>query len=335
MIMMMIMTTVAVAYASLSNAARTTETRREQAVIARLAIDGATLKAAYDSGLGTVSYPSTQVEPVGSFSCSVTIADNSVSLSHSLSLSTTLTLLNNTYSDSRIVALKMPQSQFFYCLAINSNTNMSNNVATGASGAKGDVYCDGNLHLRATDTVNGDVESTGNLNQGGATVTGLVSSNVNSIPLPSPNWFNYFSVNSLFLFNPIFGNFIFGETFNTPYEVIYCQGQTSINGTIRGKGIIFVNGNLFVDGDMSYFSANDETSIIVTGNVQINNNVHNIVGYWYCGGGFSTSGNVTLTRGCIVTDWLALSGLFAATYDPTIWNTPGEAKNMKLPGFWP
>ena len=65
MVMLVIMTGVAVALGSLSNATRTAETRRELAVIGRLAFDSATLKAAYDAGLGRVSYPSTQSETVG------------------------------------------------------------------------------------------------------------------------------------------------------------------------------------------------------------------------------------------------------------------------------
>src|SRR5580704_7052730 len=100
MVMLIIMTGSALAYASLATASRTTELRREQAVIAKLAFDGATLKAAYDARLGNISYPSTQPETVGSTTCSVTVIDNSTNLGHSLSLASTATLSNRTYSDS-------------------------------------------------------------------------------------------------------------------------------------------------------------------------------------------------------------------------------------------
>lgn len=335
MVMLIIMTGVAVACASLSNATRTIEMRREQAIIARLAFDGATLKAAYDSGLGTVSYPSTQVEVVGSNTCAVTIADNSSNLSHSLSLTSTLTLFNRTYSDTRVTALKMPASQFFYCLAADSNTSLGSNITTGGSGANGDIYCTGTLQLSGNDAVNGDVEATGTATQNGASVTGLVSSNTFPIPLPVPLASNYSSISLLNLLGFLLGNHINGEAFLAPYEVAYCLGNTTITGTISGQGIIFVNGNATVTGNLTYSSPTDEVAIIVTGNVSFSGGASNFIGYWYCGGTFSASSNLTLTRGCVVANSLTTSGAFAANYDPIIWNTPGEAYRMKLPGFWP
>jgi hypothetical protein len=335
MIMLVIMTGVTLTYASLSNATRTMETRREQAVIARLAFDGATLKAAYDAGMARISYPSTQQEVVGASTCSVTISDNSTNLSHSLSMTSTLSALNRTYSDSRVTALKMPESQFFYCLATNTTTNLGSNITLGSAGSNGDLYCTGTLALSGNDTLNGDVEATGSVAQNSATVTGTIFGNSSSIPLPAPSSGNYASFSILNLLNLLFGNHISGETFLTSYSVIYCQGSTTINGTFTGKGIIFILGDVTVNGQMTYSSPTDELAVIATGNVTIQNSNSNIVGYWYCGGTFSASSNLTLTRGCIVTNSLSTSGAFTANYDPTIWNTPGEANRMKLPGFWP
>src|SRR5579872_4718279 len=107
MVMLMIMTSVLLAYASLSNAAATSETRREQAVIAKLAFDGATLKAAYDAGLGNIVIPSATAVTVGHYTCFVHVSDNSMNLDHSLTMTSTLPINNNTYTDSRITALKM------------------------------------------------------------------------------------------------------------------------------------------------------------------------------------------------------------------------------------
>ena len=186
MLMLIVMTGITVAYGSLAVASRTTETRREQAVTARLAFDGATLKAAYDAGLGNISYPSTQNEAVGPVICAVTISGGGSTIGHTLSLTSTVPLTTGTYTDSRTTALKMPASQFFYCLATKSNTTLPSNVTTGASGANGDLYCTGSLQLNSNDIVNGDVESTATSTQGGATVTGLVSSDTIPIPLPVP-----------------------------------------------------------------------------------------------------------------------------------------------------
>jgi hypothetical protein len=335
MIMLLIMTTVAMAYSSLSSAARTMETRREQAVIAKLAFDGATLKAAYDAGLANISYPSTQQETVGSTSCSVTIADNSANLPHSLAMTSSLSLESRSYTDSRITALKMPVSQFFYCLAADGNTALGDSVTAGSSGSNGDVYCTGNLQFANTDVINGDIEATGSVTQNSATATGLVSSNVVPIPLPAPNSSNYASISLLNLLGWLLGNNINGELFLSPYEVVYCGGHTNLQGTFSGKGIVFINGNVTVNGNMSYSAPSDELAVIVTGNVTFSGGVSTIVGYWYCGGTFSAGSNLTLTRGCIVANTLTTSGNFTAYYDPIIWNTPGEAARLKLPGFWP
>ncbi len=58
MVMLVIMTTITLAYADLSKDAYTSETRREQNVTARLAFDGATLKSCYDAGLNRVAVTS-------------------------------------------------------------------------------------------------------------------------------------------------------------------------------------------------------------------------------------------------------------------------------------
>jgi cytoskeletal protein CcmA (bactofilin family) len=229
----------------------------------------------------------------------------------------------------------MPASQFFYCLASNSNTSLGTSLYTGASGANGDVYCTGALQLQGNDTVNGDVEATGTVNQNGASVSGLVSSNTIPIPLPAPMASNYSSISLINLLNFLFGNNINGESFLSSYEVVYCLGNTTLKGTLSGKGIIFVNGNLNISGNLNYSSPTDEAAIIVTGNVNFFGGVSSIVGYWYCGGTFSAPWSLTLTRGCIVANALTTSGNLTATYDPIIWNTPGEAYRMKLPGFWP
>ena len=258
MVMLIIMTGIAFTYATVGNATRTSETRREQAVIARLAFDGATLKAAYDAGLGNVTYPSTQAETVGNYVCSVTINDNSANLSHSLSLTSTMSQLGRTYSDSRVTALKMPFSPFFYCLATDTNTGFGNSITTGSGGTNGDIYCAGNLWLSPTDDVNGDVEATGTATQGTGTVTGLTSSNVVPLPYPTPVASNYSAVASSSLLGILLGIVLSGEVYTTPYMVVYCTGNTSIRGTFTGKGIIFVDGNVTVNGNMSYLLPTDE-----------------------------------------------------------------------------
>jgi len=335
MVMLVIMTGVTLTYSALGNAAWTIQTRREQAVTATLAFDGATLKAAYDAGLGKYSYPSTQSVTVGNYTCSVIVSDNSTNLGHSLSMSSTLSLGSRTYSDTRVTALKMPVSMFFYALASNTAATVGDHNTLGAASANGDLYCGGNVTLGAHNTINGDVESTGTIAQGSATVTGSQLTSVVPISFPVPNPSDYSSFSILNLLNILFGNHISGQAFLIPYSVVFCQGATTINGTFTGKGIIFVQGDVTVNGTMTYGSANDELAVIVTGNVTVQNPTASFVGYWYCGGTFTGLDNSSLSRGSIATNVLADSDHFSINYDPTIWNTPGEANRMKLPGFWP
>ena len=168
-----------------------------------------------------------------------------------------------------------------------------------------------------------------------ATITGGMNSNIHAIPLPTPVAAKYSAVATSNLLNILLGILLSGETFTTPYMVVYCNGDTTIHGPFTGKGIVFVNGNVTIDSNMTYTLPSDEAAIIVTGNVTVNSSSTNFIGYWYCGGTFSITSNSVLTRGCIVTNNISTSGHFTASYDPTIWNTPGEANRMKLPGFWP
>jgi hypothetical protein len=227
-------------------------------------------------------------------------------------------------------------SQFFYALAVANSSSMTNTLTTGAPGAAGDLYCGGNLLLSNKATINGDTEAVGSLTPNGAAITGAQSSHLHSIPLPSPVSSNYWGVASATMLN-IFGNSLSGYTFTRPYSVLYCDGDTTIHGTFSGKGIVFVHGDVYTDNSMSYSQASDELAIIVTGDVIVNNPSHtNLVGYWDCGGTFNASYGGTVTRGCVVANaFSSSSNGFTVTYDQTIWNTLGEPKRMKLPGFWP
>lgn len=335
MVMLMFMTTIVMAYSSLGIAAREAETRREQAVIARLAFDGATLKASYDCGLGNISYPSTQSVPVGATTCSVTIADNSASMSHSLSMTTSASIRGRTFNDSRVIGLKMPLSPFYYCLAMNAATNLGGSVTLGSGGSNGDLYDVGALTLNNNVTVNGDCESSSTFSKNSATVTGTAIGSTNPIPFPVPVAANYSAVASSSLLNILLGIILSGETFTTPYMVIYCGNDTTMSGIFSGKGVLFVNGNVTISGNMTYLLPTDEVAIIATGNVTVQNSNTSIVGYWYCGGTFTTQSNTNLTRGSIVTNTFSPGSNFSATYDPTIWTTGGEAERLKLPGVWP
>jgi hypothetical protein len=320
-------------YSTLSTASVTTETRREQSVLAQYLFDGATLKAAEDAGSGAITVPNVVNESVGAYTVAISISDNGSSLAHSLAQSSAISLHGRMYSDSRITALKTPLSPFAYSLAVNSSVNLGSSNVTGSSGSNGDVYCNGNLDTGSGSAINGDAEATGSINVGShSTITGQATSSANTIPFPTVTSSNYLSLGSLL------GSLLGGHTFSPSYEVEYKNGAilpVSMQGTFSGKGIIFIVGNLNITNDTSYSSSTDDVLIIVTGNVTVESGASNIVGYFYCGGTFTCSSHLTVTRGAIAANAFNAASSLTINYDPTIWTTIGEANRMKMPGFWP
>lgn len=336
MVMLAAVTVVWVATSALATSAVTTETRRETKYIAAAAFDGVVDRLKADAIAGNLSLPTVRAYSSGGNTITVTATDNSATLPHSMKVTSSTVINGKTYRDTRVVGQPMTAKPLYYTLFFQDDFSTVNPITTGSSGANGDIGCNGKLTLSSSgNDIEGDVETVGALNVSG-TVNGTKWSGAPSITftcasnaayLFNSDYVPYWTVLSDRTFFPVFGH----------YPLYYQYGNLSIYGTFTGRATIYVVGNLTITGDVTYGDASSHVAFIVTGNVNIQPSVTHFAGYYFVQGNLTTSGSnaKNLVSGAIATKDATFTCPFQATYDPLIFNSATEAKNLYLPGFWP
>ena len=329
------MTSALLEYSMAANLAVTAETRREQTAISGLAFDGAMYQASEDVAAGTLSTPGSNSYTIGSQTVTVWASDNGVSITHTLLLTASTSNKGRTFNTTRVVGLKTPASYWWYSLGIGSDETFNGPVTLGSGGKNGDLYAGGNLTINRSATINGDLEVTGTLASiMPYTVTGKTYTHALGIVFPTIVDANYTSGALPYLLGTMAGDIFVGN-----YLVTYRNGNLTLSGGFTGKGVLFIKGDLTIGGNISYLAGADRMAVIVTGNITFTNSNTSIAGYYFCGGTCTVAAgqSVTIAPGSLVCNVLSVSatGSLAINYDPIIWTTIGEGRNMKLPGLWP
>jgi hypothetical protein len=334
LLLVMAVATVIFAECDLTTAGIRAETQAERRRIADYAFDGAIAQIVDQYYNDTLTLPSTLQVNLGGASGTVTVSDNSATLPRTLAVSGQLSVAGVTYSESRVVGARHPPSVFFYALAVSGSLTSDQALFTGASEASGDVLCGGNVSLTATgNVVNGDLESAGSISDASTTVTGSVLPYATSVTFPAVTGFNYESAATATFTDPAMDGYVFPS--GSPYALVYCAGDLSIQGAFSGKGTIYVAGNVNVVGDMSYSDASSEVVIIAGGDIAFGSSVTDAVGYLFTPSAVQIPGGLTITRGAVVAGSIQWSGTLSIAGDPYVWDYEAEGAALKLPGMWP
>jgi hypothetical protein len=138
----------------------------------------------------------------------------------------------------------------------------------------------------------------------------------------------------------ISGGVIHGYVFASPtasgYPLIYSSGDTTISGYFSGSGVVFVAGNVTIDGDITTGVGN-HLAIITSGQVWLTSSAIHINAYIFTANTLSTgsAGRTRYFTGGIVANWISVGDNFSASFDTLVRDNPVEAYNLKLPGVWP
>lgn len=353
-VMLVATTTVWLATATLTNESAISQRRREAAYQAKIAVDGAIDQLRVDYLAGSISLPYTVTRAIGPANCTIVVNDNSggtnttvngtaysfAATPKSLSIVATTTTGFRTFVDTRVISTPLTALPSYYAIMTTGGITATSPIIAGFNGQNGDIASNGAIVLsNASTQINGDIESASTISNSG-TLNGNAWPNAPSITFPGIVGF-WPNVNYSFTQNQnISTGSLNGIAFPTPsigYWLAYCGSDLTFKGTVTGKGSLFVKGTLTISGDVTYSDSISNIAVIVQGDLIVSGGVSNMVGYYYIGGNisFKNPGGTTVSRGSLVGSTLSTKGTLNITYDPTVYNTPSEGKNLKIPGFWP
>ena len=235
---------------------------------------------------------------------------------------------------------------FEMAFAVRGETNITNDFQIDAHGKRA-VWTNGNLIINAPDKtidVDGEVRAQQHIFMSpyGWDNVPIGTSHITyawKIFFP-PIEQEYYQARSSGTYNG--GNIVFdhdGDVLRVP------QGLT-INGdvAVEGKGILLVNGDLVIRGNITYSDPdNDKLVVLTTHNIYLENGPKTLDGFYYLHNEtiyssdralFSLPSNVAVTfrRGGLAADKVSLDGMLTIIADPDLQDTDLGAR-MHLPGY--
>lgn len=310
---------------------------------ARLAFEAGVATIRSQSLAMTLVIGSTLNVSVNGVTGTLTTANNAA-LANTILVTGTMARNGLSYRYSRVIGTRQPAP---YAFAFFSNTNAALKKATmGAGGADGDIFSNGTLTLQSGGgIVNGNMMAVGALSPGSSTVTGRQLTGLSTITWPTVLTTTYLTettaaslvgYGAIYLLNTTFNSAVFPSTpYQGKYYIDFFTFDLSLSGSMTGKGTLYVAGNLTITGDLTYSNSSSEVAIIVKGNVTANSSVNNLQGYIFCGGTFSHSKDLVISRGAVVTNAYSATKDLTIVRDNFIRDNNDEATRLRLPYYWP
>lgn len=267
---------------------------------------------------------------------SVTVTDNSGTMDRTYNVETTIAG-KSTSTVSRVIAGRQTSNPFYYALWLDQSTDLNTRrvVATG----NGHIFCRGNLTLRSTSSVDGEVIATGSITTNGANIEKNVIAQARNRTLPSIEKQDYKRLVPNDTSKDLNGITFLPALLGNPYHLRFFNKNLTLSGTIAGKGTCFADSNVTVTGNVDYLNGAARAVFIVEGNLVVNAEVTSMVGTWIVKGNatFNASGTtLDITRGNLV-----VAGNFELNRDLNIggdtsfWAVRNDGLRHRLPGFFP
>ena len=334
-----LMGTVLIAVIPLATQSRTSQSWRTQRDRMKMTFDALVAQVRADTGISPIANGSTRTLTLNGVTATATITDASSTIANSVSVTGTASINGQSMRFTRYVARSKALTPFSYAIYTATDMNQSGKIVTGASGADGDVYANGKVALSVAGTIiNGDVSAKDTISLGSdAVVTGNRNASSNSISLPSVSSLNYtLGASYTSLFSASTSSTSFGADVSGHHQIYYYTGDLSLQGPISGEGVLFVGGNAYVTGDVSYTSSTDAVALIVQGDLTIRSGCANLVGIIYVKGQVIVeSSDVNISRGMLVANKISSGPCIRVTRDNIVKNDSSEGYKLCLPGYWP
>lgn len=277
--------------------------------------------------------PAAYTRALSSGAFTVSVSDYGSSLSGTIKIVSTGTQNGESDSVTRILPGK---TVFDYALCSNKDLNDPEFLTTGSGGAGGDIRSNGKIALGKA-TVNGNATAVKTI---GAfqSITGQTVTGAPALPFPAINTSYYAGIaNRTFSGNRTWAGF----TFNSPYEVVYVNGDITLTaGTISGTGTLVANGKIHFTGNLAYQFSTDKLAGVATDGIDTGGTGIKVVGLYYThnSGGDAKATfkkQFGVTWGAVAADTFDIAGPADAPHafvqDPDMNRVLG--KQLHLPGY--
>lgn len=337
--LMVAIATVVVTTSQLNAAASSKAERQIEAVKAEESESGVLAAVQAKCNANAIALPQVWNFSLNGQSQSVEIVDNNASQARTYAVTTTVNG-KETRTFKRIIGGRQTSNPLYYALWLDRSTDLSARCVTTTNG--GHVYCRGNLTLGSTSSIDGEVYAVGSLIDNGATVTKNVLQSVRNRVAPPVTRADYETaagglinlVSSIV--NIVFSPVIVGLPYNLKY---YRDPEVKIQGTVSGKGTVYIEGSARVEADVSYTTAAARAIFIVEGDLRVNNNVNRLDGTWFVKGNLRIDNAATalaMTRGALIAlGTVEIDRDVTINADNTFWMSRNEGTKHRAPGFWP
>jgi len=283
-----------------------------------------------------VTLPHTATQQLGSGSFTVTVSE-CPDVANTVKIQATGHYRDMTYRRTRVIAKKV--SIYEMALCVGSSFSAPRSLITGSSGECGDVYINGNLAIQRQAIINGDLHTTGTvLNPDAVTVTGTLTTGAPAIEFP-PIDLGYYGSRAN---RTYYGSTRFTSLdFTVPYEVVYVDGSLQLRGTVSGIGLLVVDGDLQVIGDVNYSSISlDKLAVLVAGRLIVPGSsglTRKVYGFFYVHntdgtGCFESAPKAEFKLGGVAADTVGSVQYLKLIADPAYRETD-LAHLLRLPGY--
>lgn len=267
-----------------------------------------------------------------------TVSDNNANISRTYFLAADLTGAKS-QAYTRVIGGRQTTHPFYYALWAEDNVNTTGKSLITMNG--GPVYAHGDLTLAAGSIVSGDVMATGTTTTTGSMVAknvmrGLTPGTISTVPKNTLQG-EATTLDSI-LTNLVGVNFL-SLLLNGHYALHYYTSANTVRGSISGKGTAVFDGNVTVNGNVSYANGSSRCVFIVNGNLTIDPTVTFMDGHWYVTGNVTAGGTAAtlqMGRGALAfggTNQIARP--MNIGFDNAFFVDRSEAVKHCVPGFWP
>lgn len=329
-------TTAVLTMANLTSQNSKQESNREYQVKARYGIEGAVARVEQSFNDGTISLGSNTSYTIGGVTWTTNTTDNSGTLSKSYKVTVSGRVGGKDYARSFVIGNPYERGPFHFALYTTKNLSLGQQLTTSSSPA-GSLASDGNIDITANScVVGGNVEVRGNVTQSKTWTVSGTTKTVSAIPAGGTiTTTNYTSSANRILVTGTLA----GMTFAASNELYSRTGALTISGVVRNKGTIFVNGDVTISADITYFDSNAALAVIATGKITVLSTVNNLAGMYWAGNDITLStsaATLTAPKTVFVTkNNLLLNRPLNITYDNRAVLSQQFGYDMKLPRYWP
>ena len=333
-------TTVILATADLAVGVTSLQQRRELAMKAKYAFDGAAQEVRARRAAGAWPMDSSQTIDLNGLTIEASIKNNTATIKHTLSLDVKTTVGPYTYWDNRVVPDATLWSPIFYALAIDGDQDINGNLILGSGVGRrdGDLYVNGQLSriLLGQLEVHGDAEicSSG----GYSPITdGSLIKRAPAENIISADRTKYRAAAAVTAAPGLMNGYTFPPPIAGSYPIIYVSGDLIFKGALSGRGLFYVKGSLSIVGDVTYKNTDSVAVFITEGDVNVSLLSDHVAGFFYLPNSKfnidSKFSPLELTGG-IVAKSLGYLRTTTIVSDPYFWDDWSRLTPMHIPGTW-